>query len=109
MLRELILLSSHVENVIAIGSLVIYLRKLSLFDFSFPFVFEWSKTGRLVDVRWKSVYLIYLRLIDQLPVSPFIHVEPSGYLTLIDTHMTHKIPSHYINAADSSFSSFDQL
>lgn len=49
MLRELILL-------IAIGSLVSYLRKLSSFDFL------GAKLGGLVNVRWKSVYLIYLRI-----------------------------------------------
>lgn len=73
---------------------------------------------------WKSVYLLSMggaklggwstlggnlstlytyEFSDQLPVSPFLHVEPSRYPTLIYIHMTHKNPSHY------SFSSFDQL
>lgn len=39
---------------------------------------------------------------NQLPVSPFLHVE-LRYPTLIDIHMAHKNPSHY------SSSSFDQL
>lgn len=39
---------------------------------------------------------------NQLPVSPFLHVE-LRYPTLINIHMAHKNPSHY------SSSSFDQL
>lgn len=39
---------------------------------------------------------------DQLPVSPFLHVEPSRYPTLIDIHMIHKNPSLRLTSCESS-------
>lgn len=68
-----------------------------LYLFVFLLSLRGAKLGKLVDVRWKSVSLIYLRFTDQLPTSPIPHGEPSRCLALIDIHMTHRLHTNTLS------------
>lgn len=72
-------------------------KNFLLYLFVFLLSLGGAKLEKLVDFRWKTVSLIYLRFTNQLPVSPIPHGEPSRCLALIDINMNHRLHTNTLS------------